>query len=169
MIPVRGFVRERLNLQLTKDNTMNISRFETAVRNHSLLGIKFVLSGLALFASNAMAGEVNNLKVETVNARSGCIASATVKGMDNKIYVSGRVRLNQPFQPSAGTHVDVYLLDKNGQTLERKKDRIIVTSQKRDRTQGGQFSYAVSFDNSMAAKAVTARVVYCSSTHDDQS
>lgn len=148
---------------------MNTSRFETAVRNHSPLGIKLVLSSLALFASNAIAGEVNNLKVETVNARSGCIASATVKEMDNKVYVSGRVRLNQPFQPSAGTHVDVYLVDAKGQTLERKKDRIIVTSQKRDRTQGGQFPYAVSFDNSVAAKAVTARVVYCSDVHNDQS
>lgn len=148
---------------------MNISRFETAVRNHSLWGIKIVLSGLALLTSSAMAGEVNNLKVETVNARSGCVANATVKGMDNKVYVSGQVRLNMPYQPSAGTHVDVYLLDKNGRTLERKKDRIIVTSQKRDRTQGGQFPYAVSFDNSIAAKAATARVVYCFGTHDDQS
>lgn len=148
---------------------MNISRFETAIRNHSLLGIKIVLSGLALLASSAVAGEVEKLKVETVSTRSVCVASAIVKEMDNKVYISGRVRLNMPYQPSAGAHVDVYLLDKNGQALERKKDRILVTSQKRDRTQGGQFPYAVSFDNSIAAKAVTARVVYCSDAHNDQS
>ncbi len=149
---------------------MNISHFENVIRNYSLSGIQMVLGSLGLIlTSSAIAGETANLKVETINARSGCIASATVKGMDNRVYVSGRVRLNQPFQPSAGTHVDVYLVDAKGQTLERKKDRIIVTSQKRDRMQGGQFPYAVSFDNSMAAKAATARVVYCSSTHDDQS
>ncbi len=147
---------------------MILSRFENTVRKHTLS--KIIFCGLLLtLTSSGMAAEVKDLKVEKVNARSGCIASATVKGMDNKVYVSGRVRLNQPFQPSAGTHVDVYLVDAKGRTLERKKDRIIVTSQKHDRTQGGQFPYAVSFDNSIAAKAVTARVVYCSDVHRDQS
>lgn len=149
---------------------MNISYFENVIRNYSLSGIQMVLGSLVLvLTSSAIAGETGNLKVETSNARSGCIASATVKGMDNKVYVSGRVRLNMPYQPSAGAHVDVYLLDKNGQVLERKKDRILVTSQKRDRTQGGQFPYAVSFDNSVAAQAATARVVYCSDAHNDPS
>lgn len=149
---------------------MNLSRFGNAIRKHTLSEIKIIFYCLLLtLTSSGMAGEVKYLNVETVNARSGYVASAVVKRMDNKVYVSGRVRLNQPFQPSAGTHVDVYLTDAKGQTLERKRDRIIVTSQKRDRTQGGQFPYAVSFDNSIAANAVTAWVVYCSDAHCDQS
>lgn len=144
---------------------------------HSLFGnttrnqIAKLILACALLAptSGAMAGEVSPLKIETISAHSATVASATVKGMDNKVYVSGRIQINLPYQPSTGAHVDVYLKNAKGQTLAHQKDPIIVTSQKRDRTQGGQFSYAVSFDDSVAAQAVAARIVYCDGPHGNRS
>lgn len=145
---------------------MTLSHFGNTLRNHTLGEAKIFFGCLLLaLMSTAQAGNTSDLKIETIHTHSGSITSATVKQINNKIYVSGRVHMNQP---SAGAHVDVYLIDKKGQSLERKKDRLIVTSQKRDRTQGGLFPYAVSFDNSIADKASSARVVYCSGVHNDQ-
>ncbi len=149
---------------------MTVFLFGNTIRNHALSSAKLILTCLLLMlTSSAMANDVRHLKIETVHARSATVVSAAVKRMDSKVYVSGRVRMNLPYQPSAGAHIDVYLLDAKGQTLAHKKDHIIVTSQKRDRTQGGQFPYAVSFEDAVVAKAVTARVVYCSDAHNDQS
>ncbi|PAW78027.1 MAG: hypothetical protein B9S32_09070 [Verrucomicrobia bacterium Tous-C9LFEB] len=129
-----------------------------------------IYGGLALtLTTAAMASEAPRFKVETGGDRSVNVISATTKQMQNQVYISGLVRIGAPYHPSVGTHVDVYLLNASGQTLAHKRDRIIVTSSKRDRTQGGQFSYAVSFDNATAGNAAVARVVSCTDTHSDPS
>ncbi len=138
---------------------MHISRFTNVIYG----AFTFVVTPVAL------ASDMPRLQVETVNTRSASVVSATAKHTQNKIYISGLVRVETPYSPSIGTHVDVYLLNSKGQTLAHKKDRIVTTSSKRDRTQGSQFPYAVSFDNSTAEKAEVARVVYCTGAHSDPS
>ncbi len=125
-------------------------------------------SGMLLLLVVASLRAEENIKVETINARSGSIDSAQLKEMDAKLYVSGRIRLNQPYQASPSLHVDVYLMGKNGDVLQKQKSRILVTSQKRDRTNGGRFPYAVSFDEGLASKASVVRVVYCQDTHPER-
>lgn len=148
---------------------MTLSLFGNTIRNQALSKTKAILTCLLLMITpTAMASEVDHFRIETIHARAGTITSASTKGIDNRVYVSGQIQVSQPYQPAAGAHVDVYLLNAQGQTLARQKDAIIVTSQKRDRTRGNQFSYAVSFDDSIAAQAIIARVVYCPGSHNDQ-
>lgn len=133
-----------------------------------------ICGGLALaltltLTSTALASETPRLKVETIPTRSVNVISATTKQIQNKVYISGLVRLVAPYDSSTGAHVDVYLLNARGQTLAHKKDRLIVTSSKRNRTRGGQFPYAVGFDSATVGSATTARVVSCTDTHSDPS
>lgn len=140
---------------------MNIFKYSVSYRHLLAGGILLSVATLSLRASE-------NLPVETINGKSGHIASARVENMDSKVYVSGQVKLNLPYQAPTGLHVDVYLVGKDGKPLEQKKSRILVTSQKRDRTNGGRFPYAVSFDQATASKASSVRIVYCQGEHPER-
>lgn len=122
----------------------------------TLLAFAFALTGVSAAES---------LTVERQNSPSGIIASANLKTEENRLFVSGLVRLLPPSAPSSSVHVDVYLLGKEGKILGKQKSRVVVTSRRSDRTQNRHFPYAVSFDEKSVAHATAIRVTYCNETH----
>lgn len=148
---------------------MNYFNFGISSRSYLNTLTAFICTAFALSFLVVKSHAAETLSVEKVHGNSGTIASAELKPMDDRLYVSGLVRINQPYQPSPGLHVDIYLVGKDGQIIGQEKSRIVVTSMKRDRTRGGRFPYAVSFGNDVAAKAASVRVVYCPSAHPNES
>lgn len=130
--------------------------------------VKHLSAVMALILATLGVAVAAPLNVEKVEAHSGTVVSAHLMEQSDRLYVSGLVRLHKPNGASPGAHVDVYLMSQSGQILQQQKSRILITSQRAERTRNRQFSYAVSFVSKQALQASTVRVVYCANSHKEQ-
>ncbi len=108
------------------------------------------------------------LPIETLDATGGKIASTRAFETSDRLYVAGSMRRSIGHRPPVGAHVDIQLLDKNGNVLAEKQDEI--NSHVHPRAAGGlnhrlKSSYVASFPLDLARQAASIRVSYHPKSH----
>jgi hypothetical protein len=108
------------------------------------------------------------LPIEISDATGGKFASTRAFETSDRLYVAGSMRRSIGHQPPVAAHVDIKLLDKNGNVLAEKQDDIDSlghprTAQGKSRTS----SYVASFPLDLARQASSIRVSYHLEQHTD--
>ncbi len=100
--------------------------------------------------------------VEVLQAGGGKVAAVHAYESSNRLYVSGSAGTS-PL--SVGGHMDIQLVDANGQVVAERRDTI---RSSRPRPGGGKLSsdsFVVSFPLAEARQAVKVRVIYHGGSH----
>lgn len=125
--------------------------------------ITILISSLAACASSGgwLKQKNSALPLEAAPANSGEVVSFRAFETDERLYVAGSAK---PFRFRTGTHVDVQLLDRQGQVIAERRDDIVPAHPRTAHGRGGRYSYVASFPLDVARNAAKVRIV-CHAEH----